>query len=66
MDTLVINTPGRVEPPRIPIGNPLKAGGHPADCDDTRAGLLKIAALYTMNTYWTQSLLYYDRDHQIA
>jgi len=23
--------------------------GHPADCDDTRAGLLKIAALYTMN-----------------
>jgi hypothetical protein len=24
--------------------------GHPADCDDTRAGLLKIAALYTMNT----------------
>jgi hypothetical protein len=25
--------------------------GHPADCDDTRAGLLKIAALYTMNTY---------------
>jgi methionyl aminopeptidase len=29
---------------------------HPTDCDDTRAGLLKIAALYTMNTYWTQSL----------
>jgi hypothetical protein len=23
--------------------------GHPVDCDDTRAGLLKIAALYTMN-----------------
>jgi hypothetical protein len=29
--------------------------GHPVDCDDTRAGLLKIAALYTMNPYWKQS-----------
>jgi hypothetical protein len=26
-----------------------RSAGHPADCDDTRAGLLKIAALYTMN-----------------
>jgi hypothetical protein len=25
--------------------------GHPVDCDDTRAGLLKIAALYTMNSH---------------
>jgi hypothetical protein len=31
--------------------------GHPVDCDDTRAGLLKIAALYTMNPYWKQSPL---------
>jgi hypothetical protein len=41
---------------------PLETGGlgpkfhvmtveHPTDRDDTRAGLLKIAALYTMNTY---------------
>jgi len=37
-------------------------GGHPADCDDTRAGLLKIAALYTMNVSWKQSLPSYDRD----
>src|ERR1700736_2336660 len=65
IDTLVINTPGRVEPPRIPIGNPaafqlklavqarfnVNAFEHPTDCDDTRAGLLKIAALYTMNIY---------------
>jgi methionyl aminopeptidase len=29
--------------------------GHPVDCDDTRAGLLKIAALYTMNPQWKQS-----------
>src|SRR5271157_1269272 len=29
--------------------------GHPADCDDTRAGLLKIAALYTMNAHRKQS-----------
>src|ERR1700737_1880179 len=77
IDTLVINTPGRVEPPRIPIGNPSSSSWnrqfrawfhvdgdeHPTDCDDTRAGLLKIAALYTMNTHRTQSLLYYDRDH---
>jgi hypothetical protein len=30
--------------------------GHPADCDDTRVGLLKIAALYTMKIYRKQSL----------
>ncbi len=29
----------------------MERGGHPTDCDDTRAGLLKIAALYTMNAY---------------
>src|SRR5450631_694395 len=29
--------------------NSTNCAGHPADCDDTRAGLLKIAALYTMN-----------------
>jgi hypothetical protein len=27
----------------------VNASEHPTDCDDTRAGLLKIAALYTMN-----------------
>jgi hypothetical protein len=60
IDTLVIVTPWWVEPPRVPIGNPnaLETAGnacnskelfeHPADRDDTRAGLLKIAALYTM------------------
>src|SRR5215470_17656086 len=61
IDTPDINTPVWVEPPRIPDGNPEEleieglglqfedSPGHPAVCDDTRAGLLKIAALYTMN-----------------
>src|ERR1700726_4152612 len=31
------------------------SAGHPVDCDDTRAGLLKIAALYTMNPWRKQS-----------
>jgi hypothetical protein len=29
----------------------MEADKHPTDCDDTRAGLLKIAALYTMNAF---------------
>jgi hypothetical protein len=37
--------------------NSQDSAGHPAVRDDTRAGLLKIAALYTMNTYWKQRLL---------
>jgi hypothetical protein len=68
MDTLVIKHSWWVEPPRIPIGNPVSSleieglglhfhsfAGHPVDCDDTRAGLLKIAALYTMNPQRKQS-----------
>ena len=62
MDTLVINTPDglslRVSQPEIhlyplekSVLGPIqgKSDEHPSDRDDTRAGLLKIAALYTMN-----------------
>jgi hypothetical protein len=34
--------------PRACAYNPKELFEHPADRDDTRAGLLKIAALYTM------------------
>src|ERR1700722_9333211 len=66
MDTLVINTPDWVEPPRVPVGNSAGSPGGtrrtPTDRDDTRAGLLKIAALYTMNISCTQRLPPYDRE----